>query len=226
MPQGGVLLGDQRSAEVIHLDAEGVVIDQWRLDDLRDVAASHSGRRFAAAGEDIFRLEPGGKAVRIASQGELKPVSSLEVDDTGRLWLIDRKGENVGRIEPGATTPLPTGSKERGFRMPSTAWDGFRLVAIDSREKLLLAVGADGSMRQLSAGVFQKPLAVTANRSGQAAVLDVRLDAVLFFDSVGKPLGRMAWDAAGVGKAIALDYAQDGALLLFDGSNGRVVRVP
>jgi tetratricopeptide (TPR) repeat protein len=226
MPQGGILLGDQKAAEVIHFDARGVAVDRWSLKDLRDIAASDTGRAFAAAGDDIFRLEPGGEAVRIASQGTLQPVSSLEVDGLGRLWLIDKKGESVARIEPGATSPVQVGARERGFRLPSTAWDGLRLIAVDSREKLLVAVGVDGSMRQLSAGGFQKPLAVTASRAGQAAVLDGREKAVLFYDSAGKAVGRMTWSAAGVGKPVALDYSADGALLLFDGSTGRVVRVP
>jgi hypothetical protein len=226
MPQGGVLLGDQRAAEIIHFDAEGVVVDRWSLGDLRDVAANDSGRAFAAAGNDIYRLEPGGAVVRIASQGALQPASSLEADGIGRLWLIDKKGEGVGRIEPGATSAVPFGPRERGFRLPSTAWDGMRLIAVDSREKQLVAVGMDGALVQLSKGSFQKPLAVSASRSGQAAVLDGRAKAVLFYDSGGKALGSLAWSAAGVSKPVALDHAADGALLLFDGSTGRVVRVP
>lgn len=226
MPRGGVLLGDQKAAKVTHFDAEGIAVDSWSLDELKDIAANDSGRAFAAAGNDIFRLEPGGEAVRIASQGTLQPVSSLEADSMGRLWLIDKKGESVGRIDPGATSPIPIGSKERGFRLPSSAWDGLRLIAVDSREKLLLAVGVDGSMRQLSAGSFQKPVAVSASRAGQAAVLDGRAKAVLFYDSAGKALGSVAWSGVGLSKPVALDYAADGALLLFDGSTGRVVRVP
>ncbi len=226
MPNGGILLGDQKAAEVIHLDARGDAVDRWSLQDLRDVAASDSGRAYAAAGDDIFRLQPGGQAVRIASQGTLQPISSLEADGLGRLYLIDKKGESVARIEPGAASPVQVGSKERGFRLESTAWDGLRLIAVDGREKLLVAVGTSGSMRQLSAGSFQKPLAVTANRAGQSAVLDGREKAVLFYDSAGRPVGKLAWSAAGVSKPAALDYSADGALLLFDGSTGRVVRVP
>jgi hypothetical protein len=226
MPDGGVILGDPRGAEVIRFDAQGVAIDRWSLEDIQDVAASHLGRIFAAAGDGIFRLEPGGAAVRIASQGMLRPVSSLEADGLGRIWLIDKKGESVARIEPGAAAAEIVGSRDSGLRLSSAAWEGLRLVAVDSREKLLLAVEIDGSVTELSAGGLQKPLAVAVNPAGQAAVLDGRLDAVLFYDSGGKPLGNMTWSSAGLGKPVTLVYAPDGALLLFDGATGRCVRVP
>jgi hypothetical protein len=225
-PDGGLLLGDQKNDEVLLVDSEGGISGRWSLVELQAVAVSPSGPAFAAAGEAIYRLDHGRKPMLVANQGDLGPVSALAVDGVGRLWVLDRRGERLGRIEPGGTSPIVTGGGETGARLAALAWDGRRLIALDTRERLLVAVGPEGSRRELAAPGLQKPVDVAANPAGGIAVLDSRAGAVLLFDAEGSRLGSLAWSAAGISRATAVAYAPDGALYLLDGSNAVSVRVP
>jgi hypothetical protein len=225
-PDGGLLLGDRKNDEVRLLGLSGGISLRWSLEDIQAVAVSATGRAFAAAGESIYRLDEGEKPLRIASQGELGPVSALAVDGVGRLWLLDKRGERIGRIEPGGSAPIISAAADSASRLATLAWDGRRIISLDPRARVLVEIGPEGSRRVLAASGMQKPIDVAVNVAGGIAVLDSKADTVLFFDAEGSRLGSLPWSAAGVSKAVAIAFAPDGALLLLDGSDAVYARVP
>jgi len=225
-PDGGLLLGDQKNDEVRLLDLGGGIRLRWSLEDIQAVAVSSTGRAFAAAGDSIYRLDVNNKPLRIASQGELGPASALAVDGVGRLWLLDRRGERIGRLEPGGPAPIVVAAADSGGRLAALAWDGRRIISVDPRARVLVEIGPEGARRVLAASGMQKPIDVAVNAAGGIAVLDSRADTILFFDAQGSRLGSLPWSAAGISKAVAVLFAPDGALLLVDGSDAVYVRVP
>jgi hypothetical protein len=225
-PGGGLLLGDQKKDELLLLDDRGMIKARWSLADIQAVAVSPAGRAFVAAGESIYRLEEGRQPLKIASLGELAPVSALAVDGVGRLWLLDRRGDHLARVEPGGAAPIFTGVGEDLNRLTGLAWDGRRMISIDQRERQLVAIGPEGSRSALAVRGLQKPADLAANQAGGIAVLDSRADAVFFFDREAAGTGSLAWSVAGLNRVAALDYAPDGSLILLDGASGASVRVP
>jgi hypothetical protein len=225
-PDGGLLLGDQKSDEVVRLSGSGDVGGRWSLDGLQAVAIGPQGAAFAAADDAIYRLQEGRKPMQIASQGDFAPVSALAADGLGRLWLLDRRGDRLGVIRPGAIGPIVSGDVDGGSRLSALAWDGRRLIALDPRKRVLLAIGPEGARRELPASGLQKPLDVAVNAAGGIAVLDIRAGAILFFDAEGSELGRRSWETAGIDRPAAVAYANDGALYLLDASSSVSVRVP
>jgi hypothetical protein len=225
-PGGGLLLGDQKKNELLLLDDRGMIQVRWSLAETQAVAVSPTGRVFAAAGEALYRLEEGRQPLKIASLGDMAPVSALAVDGAGQIWLLDRRGERLGRLVQGGAVPIAAGAGEERSRLTGLAWDGRRMISIDQRQKRLVAIGPEGSRSTLAARGLQKPVDVAANPAGGIAVLDSRADAVFFFDSEAAGTGSLAWSVAGLSRVAALDYAPDGALILLDGASGASVRVP
>jgi hypothetical protein len=222
-PDGGLLLGDQKNDAVILLDRSGGIKARWELDDIQAVAISPAGRPFAAAGESIYRLNEGRPPLRIASQGELAPASALATDCMGRLFLLGRKGDRLGRIEPGAAAPVEYAAEGR---LAAIAWNGIGLIGVDARERVLVVIGPEGSRRTLPASGLQKPVDIAADAAGGIAVLDSRAGAVLLYDAEGSRIGSVTLDRAGMSRASAVDIAHDGAVCLLDASGTAYVRVP
>jgi hypothetical protein len=218
-------VADERAAAVIRHDAAGEVVGRWSLEEIQAVAAGPFGRAFAAAGEQIYLLQADLAPRPVARQGDFGPVSALTVDGMGRLWVLDRRGERIGKIEPGAAAPAPFGELERR-KLTSLVWDGRRLLASSPRDKAVVAIGDDGKVGVLAAQGIQKPLSLAANLAGQLAVLDGRSDGVILFDADGTAVGTLAPASAGAERTTAVALALDGSLLLFDSANQRCVRVP
>lgn len=224
-PDGGVLLGGERIAAAIRYDAAGTVVGRWSLIDIQAVAVDPFGNAYAAAGDKIFQLRADQAPRTMATQGDFTPVTALAVDGTGRLWILDRRGEQIGKIEPGVGSPVPFGNLGRA-RLSALAWDGRRLLALNTKDRTVVAIGADGAPQKVASAGLLRPQALAAGPAGQIAVLDGKNRAAQMFDSSGSAIGAVSWGSVGMEKASAVSLAQDGSLLLFDPSSQRCVRVP
>jgi tetratricopeptide (TPR) repeat protein len=224
-PDGGVLVAGRKLAAVLRYDSAGEVVGRWSLEDLQALAVDPRGLAFAAAGDTIHLLERERPPRPVASLGEFMPVTALAVDGLGGFWVLDRRGERVGRVAPGSGQAVPVGPVQRA-RLEALAWDGRRLLALNARDKNVVSVDAEGRLEVVAGRGLLKPQALAAAPDGSLAVLDGRADEVLRFDSRGEPLGSVSWAGAGIARAETISVAWDGALLFFDGSTQRCVRVP
>ena len=220
----GLVLADARAGVVIELGQDGGVRARWNLSEPQAVAVDPAGRIFAAAGERLYRLTRDAAPVAIAAQGDFAPVAALTVDGLGRLWLVDRRGERVGRVDPGAEAPTQVW-QSRDSRLVALAWDGRRLIAGDARGKTIVALDAGGARQPLALDAVLRPRSLAVDAAGRIAVLDGREDAVLLLASDGRPLGRFDCKLAGIARPRAVALAPDGALHVFDESSGAWVRV-
>ena len=223
MPDGGVVMGDRRGGSVFHFTADGGSAARWSLDDLQVATVCPLGRVYAAAGEWIYRLEPGEQPRRVAAQGDLAPLSALAGDAAGNLWLLDKKGERVGRVEPGGSAPTMVSSSS-GSRLVSLVWDGRRLIGLHGRDKTLVTIGADGGIAVLGSHRFEKPISLAADPSGRLAVLDTKAGSVIYLRHDGSVSDSFSYRSFGIERPVAIAFGFDGALHLFDESTGAWMR--
>jgi tetratricopeptide (TPR) repeat protein len=222
---GGVLLGDSRAATLTRFDASGRAAATWGVANLQALALDPLGRAFVAAGEELYRVTDAGP-VLLAGQGELAPVSALAVDAQGALWMADRKGTRIGRLDVGASTPVEIW-RASSLRATLLAVDGRRLVAVDGKSGTLFTIDAGGRERVLDADSgLQKPTGLTVDPAGGIAVLDARAASVLLFDREGRLVERYLCGASGIARPVAIALGADGALDIIDAASGQWSRLP
>ena len=222
-PDGGLLIADRKGGAVVLLDAAGKSVMRWNLEEPQAVAANRFGRLYAAAGDRVYRLERDGRSTPLAALDDYAPLSALVADSLGRLWLLDRKGERLGRLMPGQQTPTPAW-QSRGAKLTAICWDGRRLVAIDDRDKGLLTILEDGSQQSLVSQGFQKPSAIASDPAGTLAVLDSKAGAVVLVRPDGERFEAINLRAAAVKNVAGIAQGIDGTLNLLDASTGAWVK--
>jgi len=211
----GVLLADARDGTIVALSGNGNVAGKWSVEAAQAVAVDSLGRIYAANEDGVYRLRLDGAADRVAVVGEFASPLSMAVEASGRIWLLDRKGESLGRIEPGTTAPLPFWS-ESGRKLSAIHWDGRRLLAIDPKNKILLAFDADGRPSPLPARDLLKPIALETDPAGRIAVLDGKDGSIRVLGSDGTDVLRFSCKDAGIQKPAAVGFGLDGAVHVFD----------
>jgi tetratricopeptide (TPR) repeat protein len=224
-PDGGVVLADRRGGLVVRLDATGRKRGEFQLDSPGAVACSASGRIYVAGPARIWRLDPERPPIDVGGQGEFAPAVAIAAEETGAIWLLGKKGEQIGRLAPGTAAPEVVW-EARGAKLVGAAWDGRRLLTVDGRDGVLLAVTADGASRQLGSHAFQKPGFLAADASGTVAVVDLKAAAVVYLDAEGKRIDSFGYRAVGLNKPGPISLGLDGRLQLFEGSNVSWMRVP
>lgn len=229
---GGILLASVKDRTVVELDEWGSSRDLWQIEGLQAIAVDPGGRAWAASGDALWRLSPGGEARRVAATGDYGPVQAIAVDALGGIFLLDRRGERIGRVEPGAAAPAGY-REDRAWRLVDLAWDGAQLVALDARARAVLAFGADGTIHPLALPELSRPLALAADPAGRIGVLDPRAGVVasVFVPRHAGSGGAIVTDtfdlaAVGVARPVAFAFALDGALELFDATDGGWFREP
>ena len=80
------------------------MIERWELEDLHALATDNLGRAYAAAGDDIYWLGSGGVTRRLAGVGDFGAPIAMAADEAGGVWLVDRKKQRLGRLDPGTET--------------------------------------------------------------------------------------------------------------------------
>ena len=189
------------------------------------MAVDPFGRIYAADGEKIYRLAPGGRVASLAPQGDLAPVALLAVDAAGRIWVVDRRGDRVGRVEPGSAVPAII-RERRGAGFSAVAWDGARLLAAEEKTGRVVEIRDDGTEKPIVTSGAASAAALAVDSAGAIAVVDTRSDAVVLFGPAGDVRDRYAYGAAGVGRIVGATFGRAGDLELLEGSTGNVLRVP
>ena len=189
----------------------------WKVEGLKALTVSPQGVLFAVGSDVVYRLESRGVIVRVASLGEFGAPGAIAADGLGRLWLLDRKGTRIGRVDPGTDQPVDAW-QGREVRLTALVWDGRRLVGLDTRNQALVAIDPHGSRATLRDG-FLKAEALAVDPAGRIAVLDQRSGAVLFYAADGSSLGAWSSQDAGVLRPTAIAFGWGGELHLFDESS-------
>ena len=223
LPDGGFVVYDRKSGAVQTFDARGNGASATALADVSALAVDPFGRIHVASGEQVVRLDPGGP-VTIAQLGAAGPASALAVDAAGAVLVVDRKGERVARLAPGAKAWTFL-RESKGSRVAAMAADAGRLVAADERTGALIALVPGAAETPIGGTVFRRPASISVDAAGQIAVLDAKQESVTLLDPAGKPRDVLSTTAIGVERPAAVAFAPDGALLLLDGATGRVARV-
>ena len=224
-PAGAIVLADDKRGSVTLLAADGTVGSSWTLDAVSVVAVSPGGRLFAIANDQAYRLDPDHPPRAVGGLGAFVQPSALAADSLGRLFVLDRRREAIGRLDPGAPEPQEIW-EEKGARIASIAWDGRRILAIHGKQKRLIAIRPDGATAPLDSASFQKPSLVAADPSGRFAVLDVKEGTLPIFDADKGRVGQLDWRALGLRDPVGMAFGPDGALHLVDRRGGRWVRLP
>jgi hypothetical protein len=225
MPDGGIVLVDTRAGGVARLDRTGKQVASWSLPEIQCVSANALGQVFAAAGEALWRLDLERAPLRLASQGDFAPVAALAADVAGGLWLLDRRGDRIGRVDPGGATP-GIAWQDRGPRLTALTWDGARLIVADGRDGSLLKLDAGRALAPFAALERLKPAALASDLAGRVAVLDARASQVVLLGADGSPRGEFAYRDAGIQRPVDVALGRDGSLQLFDEAAGAWVRLP
>lgn len=224
-PGLGTLVADRRAGAVLLFDTDGKPAGRWPLEEVQALAVDPLGRIYAAADEKIYRLAAGGRVASLAPQGDLAPVSALAVDAAGRIWLVDRRGERIGRVEPGSAVPAIV-RERRGAGFSAIAWDGARLLAAEEKTGRVVEVRDDGTERPVVASGAASAAALAVDPAGAIAVVDARSDTVVLFGPRGDVRDRFGYGAAGVGRIAGAAFGRAGDLELLEGSTGSVLRLP
>ena len=217
--RAGALIVQRRGGAVVELDATGAAVDRWAIEQPLSAVATPNGLRYAFTAAAVLRLESGGRSFVVATAGDLNGLSGGVADDLGRLWVLDRKGERVGLIEPGTTTPVPLWSAD-GSRLSTLAWDGNRLLSVDTRNRSVIAIFPDGSTQTVVPEGLDRPTALAVDPAGRIAVLEAKGTSVRFFAADGSGLGHFSAVGAGMQRASDLSLGLDGTLQLVEETSG------
>jgi len=224
-PDGGALIGERRSGSVQRLDSGGTLRDEWTVPKLQALAVGPSNVGYAVGAGGLYRLLPGRDAEPLATLGEYAQTPALAVDGLGGVWLLDRRGSRIGRLEPDRGE-VTTFWEEEGVRLDSLLWDGRRLLTIDTKGRAVRVVERDGSSRLAGPGREQKPDALAVDPAGRVAVLDAKIGQLYWIGPAGRGAGSFSTSSVGIDRPGPIGVGPDGALLLFDQSNGSWVRLP
>jgi hypothetical protein len=224
LPGGGFAVYDRKAGALQVYDARGSGVSATALADVTALAVDPFGRIHAAAGEQVVRLDPSGPVTE-AQLGSLAPVEALAVDSAGALLVVDRKGDRVARLAPGA--PSWTFVREaKGSRAIALLQDRGRTIAADERSGGLVALAPGAAEAPVGTVVFRRPTALAIDAAGQIAVLDVKQESVSLLDPSGHLRDTLLTAAIGVERPAGIAFAPDGSLLVLDAATGSVVRIP
>jgi hypothetical protein len=222
---GGLLVADRKERAVVEYDREGRKVGRCPLDRVHALATDPMGRVFASAGDSLYRIDAETATVEADLTG-FAPVRALAADFAGRVWLVDRKGERIAKLDAGETAPVVFLQAPKGVKFSSIVWDGLRLLVADARAGRILEARDDGTLLDVASIPGSSIVALAADPAGQIAVLDARQRTVLLLAGAGTERDRAAASAWGLDSPTALALDESGGLLLYDASRRAVVRIP
>ena len=213
-------LVDRRGDRIVELDLSGAERKSWPLAEAVDVAVASNGVIYGFSFNSVVRLESDGSLLPLLSLADFGPVAAGAVDSWGRIYVLDRRGGKIGRIDPGGRSVVPHWSGDR-VRLSGLSWDGRRLLGADGRNGSIVAIDRDGSSAPLVAGGLDRPIDVAADPSGRFAVSEARGETIRFFDADGSPLGRLTAEAGAKFRTDQVAFSNDGTLrLIAEGDSG------
>lgn len=199
------------------------MVDRWSLEDTTALAFDPWGRLLAAAGEGIFVVEPGSTRP-LGVLGRFASASALSPTATGKIYVLDRKGDRIGVLEPGAKAPAPL-REERGTRFAALTEVRGRLVGAAQREGRLLEIAASGLETPLASLPVDGIDSVCVDAASRFVVLEARRGRIVLSTDDGTVVDRLDLKAKGLEKPTRVVCGSDGTLDVYDASTGQVWRI-
>lgn len=218
-PGAGLLAVDRKGGAIVTLDPSGKPLDRVALEEPAAVAADPFGRVYAVAGDSVYRLG-GGEAREIAALQRGYGASSLAVDDGGRIFVLDRKGEHLVRAVPDGE---PVAIREFESVVTGIAWDGRRLVAVEERGGRLFAIDPDGpaaSDATIASTGIKRSGSLSVDPSGAILVADPKAGEGVLVDASGNPIDRFRLSPETGKRLGAAAVTGAGTLAFVDASRG------
>lgn len=225
-PDGKLVAAGRRAKAVAAFDSSGRPLWKRPVDDVAAVTVDPWGRVFAAVAEGVVRIDASG-VERVASIEKGGASGGLSVDDAGRIWALDRRGEVVYRIDPGSNAAVVWGPSKGGSRLAAIAWETGRLLAVEARGGRVIEIrpGREDAVVAEVEGL-ERATALAVGPGGEIAVLDGRTGDLILLSPSGRFLDRLATAGAGVQEAVAVAVGPDGTVDLLDAGRAAVMRVP
>jgi hypothetical protein len=216
----GLYVADRRAGTVLRVSDTGTTAESWGWSaPVEALTVDSRGRAFAAAAGSIWRLAPAGRTVEVGRLGQFGPIGSIATGG-GAVWVADRRGQRLGRLEAGAEEPALI-AEDRASRLEALAWDGRRLLGLDGRTGFVRVWGAAGGGSAAPSlppfgGDRLRPALLSVDPSGRLLLADPRSNRVRLLESDGTLLDEADASALGVERLGAAAFGPDGALHLVD----------
>ncbi len=223
VPGGGLAVWDRKTSAAQTFDARGTASPAVPLEDATAIAADSRGRVYLGTRENLVVLDPRG-ARPVGPLGPFGSPAAMAVDASGIIWLADKKGERIGWMTPGGAAQVVRDAKGSGVSALAAA--GGRLFAAEEKTGRIVVLGAGAGEAGFGTAVFRRPTSLAADAAGQVAVLDEKAETVTLLASDGSVRDTLPTTVAGIGHPLAVAFADDGTLLILDGSTGAVVSAP
>lgn len=223
VPGAGLAVWDRKTSSAQSFDARGTASPAVPLEDATAIAADPRGRVYLGTKENLVLLGARG-AHPVGALGAFGSPAAMAVDASGTVWLADRKGDRVAQMTPGAAAQVVREAKGAG--VTALAAGSGRLFAAEEKTGRILVWGAGPGETAFGTAVFRRPTSIAADAAGQVAVLDEKAETVTLLASDGSVRDTLSTTVAGIGHPLAVAFADDGTLLILDGSTGAVVSAP
>ncbi len=220
---GGWLAVDRRDGVVLRFGREGRPFGRWTVEDPTALAVDPFGRVVLAAGQRLFHLDERG--VRpIADLGRFASASAVAADAAGRIFVLDKRGERVGVLKPGAAVAAPL-REGRGTRLAGLAAIGGRLSGVASRGEGWIGISGTGIEEPIAAIPAESVASFCVDAAGRVVVLDEKTGSVTVVSRAGAVVDRFDAKGGGVEAPTLVACGADGSLALLDGKSGAVWRI-
>jgi hypothetical protein len=221
--RGGWLAADRREGVVLRFDREGRPSGRWTVEDPTALAVDPFGRVLLASGQRLFFLDDGG--VRpIADLGRFASASGIAADASGRVFVLDKRGDRIGVLEPGATAVVPL-REERGTRVAGIAAIGGRLFGVGSRGEGWIGYSGTGIESPVAAVPAASVASFCIDPAGRIVVLDEKTGGVAVVSRAGAIVDRFDPRGSGVEEPARVACDADGSLVVLDGKSGALWRI-
>jgi hypothetical protein len=217
--RSGTVLSDRKAGIVVLYDQQRSKQGQWEIEGAGALTLDRLGRIWVA-GESGLVMIRNGVAEPVADLGAFASPRAIACDTLGAIWILDRKGARIARLRPGTTRLEPVWQGDD--RLSDMAWDGRRMLALESRGRRVVEIREGNQLKTVAAGSFDKPVALASDLLGRFAVLDDRAKKVTLFSGDGVELGGYRLDETGPSRAGALVMYPGGGFAVA-GSTGPTV---
>lgn len=220
---GGWLAADRREGVVLRFDREGRPSGRWTVEEPTALAVDPYGRVVLAAGERLFHLDDRG--VRpLGDLGRFASASAVAADAAGRIFVLDKRGDRVGLLEPGAGAVAPL-RDDRGTRLAGLAVIGGRLFGVASRGEGWIGLSGKGIEEPVAAVPAESVAGFCIDPAGRVVALDEKTGGVTVVSRSGAIVERFDAKGRGVEEPTLVACGADGSLALLDGKSGALWRV-
>jgi len=221
--RGRLIVFDRKADALQSFEAQGAGGPSVALPGVTAIATDPFGRVYAATKDALVRWDASGPTT-LLTLGAFGAPSAIAVDASGSVWVVDRKGDRVGRWAVGSPAPSVV-YESKGAGLAALVVAGSRAIAAEEKTGRLVAIPTNGPAAGFGGASFKRPGALALDAAGRVTVLDLKAETLTRLDPSGAPLDTLALDRAGVSNPLALASTADGRVLVLQ-SGGAVAVSP